>query len=213
MSVNNVDNYGWESSTSLQSTAYILPKLLKILIDRNVKNVLDLGSGNGALCGELSKAGINVVGVEYDKNGVRLASSTYPDIRFYNAGVQDDPAEILKKEEVFEAVVSTEVIEHLYSPHLLPQFARKLLKSDGYLIISTPYHGYFKNLLLSVFGYWDAHHTALWHGGHIKFWSKKTLGKLLTENGFDVIDFIGAGRAPYIWKSMIVVAKPTAKKR
>jgi hypothetical protein len=37
--------------------------------------------------------------------------------------------------------------------------------------VSTPYHGYHKNLGLALSGKMDAHFTALWEGGHIKFFS------------------------------------------
>ena len=104
-------------------------------------------------------------------------------------------------------MVSTEVIEHLFSPHLLPVFARGMLAPGGVLILTTPYHGYLKNLLLSLFGKWDHHHTALWHGGHVKFWSRATLSTLLEGNGFELIAFHGVGRIPLLWKSMVLVAK------
>ena len=51
-------------------------------------------------------------------------------------------------------------------------------------VLSTPYHGYWKNLALAVAGKWDKHLTALWQGGHVKFFSIKTLGVLLAEVGF-----------------------------
>jgi 2-polyprenyl-3-methyl-5-hydroxy-6-metoxy-1,4-benzoquinol methylase len=121
--------------------------------------------------------------------------------------VESDPLDLLNTENSFEAVISTEVIEHLYSPHLLPRFAKSILKDNGFLIISTPYHGFIKNLALSLFDHWDAHHSPLWHGGHIKFWSRKTLTKLLLEGGFKVTSFHGTGRLPFLWKSMILVAE------
>ena len=73
--------------------------------------------------------------------------------------------------------------------------------------VSTPYHGYLKNLMLSLFDHWDVHHTSLREGGHIKFWSKRTLLSLLENNGFKALSFYGVGRVPYLWKSMIVVAQ------
>jgi 2-polyprenyl-3-methyl-5-hydroxy-6-metoxy-1,4-benzoquinol methylase len=148
-----------------------------------------------------------VVGVEYDKEGVDVARTTHSEISFYNFGVQDNPATLLNSEQVFDVVVSTEVIEHLFSPHLLPIYARGVLKQGGYLIVTTPYHGYLKNLALAIFGKWDHHHTVLWHGGHVKFWSRATLTQLLSENGFEVVDFSGVGRLPYLWKSMVLIAK------
>ncbi len=207
MKENVVDDYGWSTPQGPQSCGYIAPRILKLLKKLNVKRVLDLGSGNGALCAQIATAGYEVAGVEYDKAGVDVARKSHSDIPFYNFGVQDDPAELLNSEQVFDAVVSTEVIEHLFSPHLLPIFATGALKQGGYLIITTPYHGYLKNLALAAFGKWDHHHTVLWHGGHIKFWSRATLTQLLSENGFEVVDFSGVGRLPYLWKSMVIVAQ------
>ena len=207
MSDNTVKNYGWDSEKPAYSTSYISPRIKAILKFLGAKRVVDLGTGNGALCAELAALGYDVVGVEYDAEGVAIAKKSHPSLPFYNLGVQDDPQRLLATEKCFDAVVSTEVIEHLFSPHLLPQFAREILVPGGYLVITTPYHGYLKNLALAVLGKWDNHLTALWHGGHIKFWSRKTLSQLLEENGFSVQSFSGVGRVPYLWKSMVLVAK------
>ena len=205
---NSVDEYGWETTSGPDSCGYITPAILNILTSLGVQRVCDVGSGNGALAAALRENGLYASGAEYDRQGVELSQKNYPDINFYNLGVQDDPTRIVSAEgQLFDAVVSTEVIEHLFSPHLLPRFARQLLTNNGYLIISTPYHGYLKNLALSLCNKWDDHHTPLWHGGHIKFWSRRTLTQLLEENGFRVIAFHGAGRLPWLWKSMILVAK------
>ena len=42
--------------------------------------------------------------------------------------------------------------------------------------------------------------------GHIKFFSRKTIEKALTEAGFTGIQFAGAGRIPWAWKSMVLKA-------
>lgn len=207
MADNLVENYGWDSIEPPHSCNYIIPEILKILRGLDVSRILDLGSGNGKLCSELVRAGYYAAGVENDGRGVELSRSNYPEIEFYNYGVEADPAEVLKHEDAFDVVVSTEVVEHLFSPHLLPVFARSVLADSGYLIVTTPYHGYFKNLSLSILNKWDFHHTALWHGGHIKFWSRTTLSSLLEKNGFEVIGFSGVGRFPYMWKSMILVGR------
>jgi 2-polyprenyl-3-methyl-5-hydroxy-6-metoxy-1,4-benzoquinol methylase len=204
---NLVENYGWERSDGPESCGYITPRILEILKDLRVKSVVDIGAGNGALCGQLAGSGYSTVGIEYDKSGVAVARANHPLVRFYNLGVQDSVSEVLANEQLFDAAVSTEVVEHLFSPHLLPIFAANLLRPNGYLIVTTPYHGYLKNLALSLLGKWDSHHTVLWHGGHIKFWSRATLTSLLEANGFAVIGFSGVGRASWLWKSMILVAQ------
>ncbi len=202
------DGYGWSSADPPHSCGYLAEPILDMLGALDVGSVLDLGSGNGSLCSRLAERGFEVAGAEYDAEGYRIASEAHPRIRFYNLGVQDDPSELLRDHAAgFDAVVSTEVIEHLYSPQLLPQFAHQVLKPDGYLVLTTPYHGYFKNLVLSILGKWDAHLSPLWEGGHIKFWSRATLTRLLAEANFEVVDFTGVGRVPYLWKSMVLVAR------
>jgi 2-polyprenyl-3-methyl-5-hydroxy-6-metoxy-1,4-benzoquinol methylase len=204
-----VTTYGWDSASGPASCNYIAPTVLDILGRLGVRRVLDLGCGNGELCGQLARAGYDVVGVELDSDGVRIARQAYPQIPFYNFGVHDDPQELLSREggRTFDAVVSTEVVEHLFAPHLLTAYAFRLLAAEGSLIVSTPYHGYLKNLLLSIFNHWDQHHGPLWHGGHIKFWSRRTLAQLLVDASFRVTGFQGVGRVPYLWKSMILTAR------
>ena len=73
-------------------------------------------------------------------------------------------------------------------------------------MISTPYHGYLKNLALSLTDKWDSHISPLWDGGHIKFWSRKTLTDLLESEEFVLQDFSGCGRFPFFWKSMLIIA-------
>ena len=61
--------------------------------------------------------------------------------------------------------------------------------------------------MLALTGHMDVHFTALWDGGHVKFFSRSTLEKLLVERGFLIERFEGAGRLPYLWKSMVIVAR------
>ena len=168
------------------------------------RRVLDVGCGNGALCGILAKNGFEVTGCEPTEKGVALAREAFPQIRFLQLGIDDDPAAVGGN---FDVVIATEVIEHLYLPGALPHFARQVLRPGGHFILSTPYHGYLKNLAISVLGKWDAHFGPLWDGGHIKFWSRGTLTWLLSQEGFTVTEFMGTGRMPYLWKSMILVAR------
>jgi len=199
--------YGWQDAIDPNSCNYITPKILELIPRLEHDRILDLGCGNGALCYALRQAfSCEVAGIEYDEQGSRIAQESNPDARIFNYGVQDDPDALLKQVgDKFDLAISTEVIEHLYSPQLLPQYAARVLKPHGRLIVSTPYHGYLKNLAIALTGHWDTHHTVLWEGGHIKFWSRATLTQLMKENGFTEEGFYGVGRMPWLWKSMIMV--------
>jgi len=60
---------------------------------------------------------------------------------------------------------------------------------------------------MALSGKMDAHFTALWDHGHIKFWSIRTLSILLEEVGFRDLQFERVGRIPPLAKSMIAVAQ------
>lgn len=106
----------------------------------------------------------------------------------------------------FPAVTSLEVVEHVYAPRAYARTLAELLEPGGTAIVSTPYHGYWKNLALALTGKMDRHFTALWDHGHIKFWSVRTLSILLTETGLAVNEVHRVGRIPQLAKSMILVA-------
>lgn len=167
--------------------------------------VLDVGCGNGAACGEFIRRGCAVVGVDLSEQGIELARRTHPQARFELLAADRDILQRLG-ESPFDLVISTEVVEHLYAPRDWAHGCFAALKPGGTFICTTPYHGYFKNLLISLFGKWDAHANPLWDGGHIKLWSKRTLASLLAEAGFTDVEFRGAGRLPGLWMTMITKA-------
>jgi 2-polyprenyl-3-methyl-5-hydroxy-6-metoxy-1,4-benzoquinol methylase len=200
------DDYGWTTHDP-GSSGYIAPEVLRQLRALRARTVLDAGCGNGSITGLLAREGFTVTGVDGDAGGITIAQVNHPDVPFAVADFAYDGAAI--NGATFDAVVSTEVVEHLYAPHELARFAWEALKPGGHFIVTTPYHGYLKNLALSLMDKWDHHHTALWHGGHIKFWSRATLGQLLAGQGFEPVSFGGVGRFPYLWKSMVMtVRKP-----
>ena len=200
--------YGWDSGEASLTGDYLTPTVEAILRKAGARDVLDAGCGNGALCDHLHRAGFNIVGIDADVEGIPVARRVFPDVRFDVFDFKNPASGLaLAGDGLVDAVVSTEVVEHLYAPHELARFAFEALRPGGSFIISTPYHGYFKNIALSLINAMDKHYTALWHGGHIKFWSRQTLSTLLTEAGFEVTGFTGTGRLPYLWKSMVLTAR------
>ncbi len=203
----DLSGYHYSNAEKKHSQAYLLPAVLDILqaaLARGaVPRVFDLGCGAGAVANELSARGIEVVGVDPSKQGIEQAQKAYPHLRLYLGSTEEDLA---AKYGTFPFVLSLEVIEHVYAPRQFMARAFQLLEPGGQLILSTPYHGYFKNLLLALSGKLDAHFTALWDNGHIKFWSIRTLSQLVTEAGLKSISFTRVGRISVLAKSMILVA-------
>jgi 2-polyprenyl-3-methyl-5-hydroxy-6-metoxy-1,4-benzoquinol methylase len=172
----------------------------------HVHSICDLGCGNGYLAARLAELGYSVTGVDASPSGVKIARENHPDVRFVCLQI-DAQTQAGLASSGFDLVISSDVIEHLYRPSDLLEAASSLLGPGGQLVICTPYHGYLKNLALSITGRMEAHFTALWDGGHIKFFSVKTLSELVRSHSFTDLRFSYYGRAPYMWKNMICHAR------
>lgn len=171
--------------------------------------VLDAGCGDGNFTASLSKAGFQMSGFDGSEGGIAKARLKYPNIAFNCGSLYDDLCAPFGAGP-FDAIVSIEVIEHLYSPRKFLQRARDALREDGLLIITTPYWGYLKNVLLALTNRMDRALTTRWEGGHIKHWSYSSLRLAIEENGFEFVAFHGAGRLPYCWNGMVMVARRAA---
>ncbi|MCT0225926.1 bifunctional 2-polyprenyl-6-hydroxyphenol methylase/3-demethylubiquinol 3-O-methyltransferase UbiG [Synechococcus sp. CS-1328] len=197
-------DYGWGDGVP-HTQAYLIRPLLCFLElgPGSGSRVLDLGCGNGALCDLLHQRGYRVVGVDPSPSGIAVAQRRHPTITFHQAVASAEELKALSLPP-FDVVISTEVVKHCFSPRDWATAAFEALRPGGQLICSTPYHGYLKNLTLAASGRLDAHFTALWEGGHIKFWSRRSLSQLLQEAGFQDLHCRGAGRLPGMWKSMLM---------
>jgi SAM-dependent methyltransferase len=195
-------SYGWQSSADTCSHPYLLPLVAKICCKHATKNLLDIGTGNGSALPFWKRQGWSVSAMEPDADGFGFAKQV-PGVDVRRLGVGEPlPTDWTG---AFDTAVCLEVVEHLFNPHQLVETAADALKPGGVAVISTPYHGLLKNLALSLTNKWDFHHHPLRVGGNIKFWSKRTLTSLFEKGPFRALAFHGAGRIPFLWKSMVIV--------
>ncbi len=183
---------------------YLWPAVERCIEERRPRRIFELGCGNGSLAHRLAAKGFEVTAVDDSESGIREARAKASTARFEVASAYDDLAARFGR---FDLVLSLEVIEHLISPKTFIERVHDLLKPDGYLRLSTPYHGYFKNLAIAIAGRFDAHVNPLWEGGHIKFFSMRTIRALLASAGFAVVRMDRVGRMPPLAKSMVVLAR------
>jgi 2-polyprenyl-3-methyl-5-hydroxy-6-metoxy-1,4-benzoquinol methylase len=202
--------YRWTSGEPTCAYTYLMPAVHRTLMDGCAedrdKRVFDLGCGNGATGRMLAAEGWKVAGVDPSAEGIAHARASGLDVRVGSA--YDDLAADFGR---WAFVLCLEVVEHVYFPHRLARTLFELCEPRGLAIVSTPYHGYWKNLVLSLVpGAWDRHHHPLRDHGHIKFWSEHTLRELLLQAGFEKVSFTRVGRIPVLAKSMIAVAEKYA---
>lgn len=203
--------YTYRTADNDVSHGYLYPNVERFLRDLPEGSVVfDFGCGNGSFISLFQGKGWQLYGADFSPTGIKVAQESFRDIKFFLADAESPSGDVLKQVGLVDAVITTEVIEHLYNPRAFLQNCYDLLKPGGVMVISTPYHGYLKNLMLALMGKLDSHFTVLWDHGHIKFWSRKTLGIALKEANFTNLEFGGAGRLPLLWKSMVIKAQKPA---
>lgn len=210
MKQSDISGFRWDDAALTCAHDYLLPTVTRELTKlRSVHGatggrVFDLGCGNGSVANELANLGWDVTGVDPSTEGIARAKEQYPALNLHAGSAYDDLAALYGE---FPVVTSLEVVEHVYDPRRYAATLFALVEPGGTAIVSTPYHGYWKNLALAITGRMDAHFTALWDHGHIKFWSIRTLTGLLREAGFTDLRFERVGRVPALAKSMIAIAR------
>lgn len=175
-------------------------RLRRYLADLPPKSrVLDYGCGRGEFCEFLRGIGFSVAGLDLSPVVIEYNRRDFPDMEF-EVTEAGQPAQF--PDESFDAIWCSEVIEHVYDVNaIFADFAR-LLQPGGKLLVTTPYHGRLKNLILALFGF-EKHFNVEWQ--HIRFWTRKSLAKVAAAHGLRPVAWDTVGRVSWLAKSFFAV--------
>lgn len=154
--------------------------------------VLDVGCGEARFTAELAAAGARVVGIDVAEEPLRRARVRHPelDLRLVAA---EGPWQL--EHAGFDVVWAGEVIEHVADTAAWLSEVRRVLRSGGSLVLSTPAHGRLTLMRLALSRRAFASHFDP-RGDHLRFYSRETLTSLLDDFGFSQIDVRGAWGSP-----------------
>jgi len=203
--INKNFDYDWVNNNTSHHS-YLIKSIKNILKKIETTNIelLDVGCGNGVLTSQISKFFKYTTGIDLSETGIKIAQKLKIDkCTFQKASIED----LIKSKKKYKFISSFEVIEHQYLPDDFLNKIYQLLDDNGIFLLSTPYNGYIKNLIISILGKNDWHYNPLWRHGHIKFFSVKTLTKILESSNFKIISKNFSGRFYPINCSMIFLNK------
>jgi SAM-dependent methyltransferase len=178
--------------------------------------VLDVGCGNGVISRHLGKAGFNVLGIDVSEKTIELANARtqLPNVRFLKMSAE----ELVASGEKYDAVICSEVLEHLHDPGSLLGVLYQSLAENGKLIVTVPNgHGPRETFVTKPILSLRRKNNWLWrlivrlkksmgYSGttvqsaadnldHIQFFSKKDLQQLAGSHGFRITGF---GKANFV---------------
>lgn len=195
--------FKWEDPTTPQKQKLSVAALKELGPSVSVQ-LLDFGCGNGSFTQFFQSIGYQVQGVDISETIVKCNRERFPGLKFKLVWT-DQPMPYAAG--TFDAIFCSEVIEHVYNVNFIfSEFAR-LLRPGGFLILTTPYHGLVKNVLIALF-FFERHFDPTWQ--HIRFWTKKTLTRVCLAHGLKPVMWKHVGRFWPVPKSFFVVCRKEA---
>lgn len=191
-------------------------KRLKFITDKlkqklsPTAQVLDVGCGNGIISRGIGAEGFSVYGIDISEKAIDKARSltTNPSVRFDVISAEQLVAEGKK----YDAVICSEVLEHLDHPEKLLSVLHQSIKNDGILIVTVPNgmgprevlvtkpvirlqkkNGWGWKLMIKVKKLLGYSGTTIQSDAddltHVQFFTRKSLDKLAAQNNFRITDF------------------------
>ncbi len=171
--------------------------------------VLDVGCGNGVISRHLGQFGYDVLGIDISLKTIDVARSknTLPNVRF-----EAISAEALTAQgERYDAVICSEVLEHLDRPGELLKVIHASLKDNGLLVVTVPngqgprelcvtrpmlkarnHPGFWKfiNKVKSTLGFKGTTvQSQADNLDHVQFFTRKALLDIANEHNYQIIKF------------------------
>ncbi|HST56529.1 MAG TPA: class I SAM-dependent methyltransferase [Solirubrobacteraceae bacterium] len=167
------------------------------------ERVLDVGCGEAWFTVELERTGAQPVGVDVAREPLRRAHAHHPNL---DLRLLDLLAPWPLENASFDAAWAGEVIEHVADTAGWLSELRRVLRPGGKLLLSTPDHGrlHMLGLALSTRAF-DAHFDPC--SDHLRFYTRRTLTKLLHEFGFQDVELSRAGEGLGASRTLLVYAR------
>jgi len=167
------------------NSSYVRPRrsLLKHVHGQDLR-VLDVGCANGANGQYLIKnASISsIIGIEYDASMAAEAKKSYNHV--FVGDLDNMDISSLLDSERFDYIILGDILEHLKNPWRVLKEMSLFLKPNGKVILSMPNVQHI-DVFIHVFvkGVWPHNERGIFDKTHLRFFTQKTIRKLILSAG------------------------------
>lgn len=153
------------------------------------EKVLDVGCSDGYLAKFLPRN--DVYGVDYNPIALKRAQQWCKATKLSNLNDISDDTPLLFNEK-FDVIVFADILEHLLFPDKVLQYFKKMLKSEGKVIISLPNVALWRVRLQLLFGKFDYTEYGVLDNTHLHLYTFKSAKKMVESSGLKVTKIFGA---------------------
>lgn len=165
-------------------------------------DILDVGCATGDNSRIIKDSGHRVTGVDISANAIEKYKAAG-----FEGRVMDISAGLDFPDASFDMVFCSEVIEHLIHPEDLIGEMARVLRPGGRVLLSTPNSAFWAYRVLALLGFTL---SEVQHPMHLRFFSKRSLTRAITDAGLKVETMIG--RNMYLLIPGLRAAGPAMRK-
>jgi ubiquinone/menaquinone biosynthesis C-methylase UbiE len=165
------------------------------------QTVLDLGCGEGAFTAMLADWGIDAVGVDVATEALRRARTRHPELHLRQVGAHGG---LPLADASVDVCWASEVLGHVVDTAGLLGEVRRVLRARGVLLVTTPDHGTMRRLGLVLRGF---ERTFDPRGPHLRFYTARSLRRLLEDFGFEVEALRATAGPPLLRRMLLATAR------
>ncbi len=149
------------------------------------RRALDVGAADGFLAELLTRQGWQVTALERDPAQAAKARG-----RCHEVIVADLDSAILHLEDVFDAIVYGDVLEHLSDPLPVLVALNRSLAAGGRVIVSVPNVAHLWVRLSLLLGRWDYGDRGILDRTHLRFFTRRSFVRFLGDAGLDLEELV-----------------------
>lgn len=165
---------------------------------QGTRTILDIGCGDGTAAATAAPflAGHRLVGVDWSQDALDRARTRLP------YAVRGELGGLPFRTGSADAVLFSEVVEHLVDPDAALDEIRRVLRPGGHLMLSTPNLAAWYNRALLLAGVQPVFSEVSLRGihgrpgrevvGHLRLYTARALREFVTAAGFEVVRLTGA---------------------
>lgn len=170
-------------------------------------SVLDIGCGDGTLLLMLKDKYREVWGVDIAQPRISQIQKKVGNDTGIHARVEDANERLSFEDNSFDTITLVAMLEHIFDPFHLIKECHRLLRKGRTLIVEVPNVAWLPNRIGLLLGRLPVTSRQIgWDGGHLHYFTRSSLKKLLTDHGFKVKTITCGGilaRPRRIWGSLL----------
>ena len=161
--------------------------------------ILDMGCGTGLLGHEMKKKGNYVYGLDTSKKELSIAKKKLDCVK--EMDISSDKIDLPRD---FDAIVISDVLEHLKEPASCLKTFKSYLKPNGKVIISVPNVACYNMRLSLLFGQFNYKKYGILDDTHLRFFTFKTAKKMVESAGYRIMK---VDTTPYLIRPLFHIYK------